>query len=317
VDQTIHLKVVGGETRIPYDYLLYALGSSAQSTGGPGVTEFAYSIARPAESAALQKTLASSRAGARVAVIGGGLTGIETASEIAESYPEFRVSLWTGDRLGPGLSELGRDYIRETLSGLGIEVHERQRIAEVRPRSLVLDNGDEHPQDVSIWAGSFAVSQLARGAGLSVNTRGQILVDRDLRSVSDSRIYAAGDSACFAEDPGAPIRMACATAMPAGAHAADNLAAVIAGQPQEPFRMYYMLQCISLGRRRGLVQWVHGDDKPIEAIVKGRRAAFIKELICRSTTWALRLEKFMPGAYRWPGRGRTESGHAATVPQLR
>ena len=315
-ERVLHVNNQDGTLHIGYDYLLYALGSGSQNTSIPGLAKYAYSIGRPAESASLEEELAESPAGAKIVVIGGGLTGIETSTEIAERYPQLKVSLWTEGKLGPKLSGRGRDYIEGTLSNFGIEIHQDQRVSAVQRGNIVVNDGQEISYDTCIWAGSFAVPSLAREAGLSVNNLGQALVDPFLRSVSDSRIYVAGDSAGFVDDPGARIRMACATALPMGAQAADNLAAVIADQPQKPFSFAYVLQCISLGRRKGLVQLVYLNDEPKERIITGRMAAFIKEFICRATVLTLKLERLIPGAYSWRGRGKAGTAEASVIPQM-
>ena len=255
-------------------------------------------------------------AGAAIAAIGGGLTGIDTATEMAESYPKLRVSLWTEGRLGDKLSGRGRAYLKRTFEQFGIALHEGQRVAAILAQSLALAAGAQIPYDVCIWAGFFAAPVLARQAGLSVNARGQALVDPYLRSTSHSNIYVAGDSAAFIETPGAPIRLACATAMPMGAQAADNLAAVVKQEAQQPFSFAYALQCISLGRKNGLVRWVHQDDRARERFISGRQAAMVKELICQYTTWSLWLEKLIPGAYRWPGQGKIRLSEPTIVTQM-
>src|SRR5438093_519793 len=89
--------------------------------------------------------------------------------------------------------------------------------------------------DVCIWVGGFEVSDLARSAGIEVNGRGQILVDRALRSLSHPDIYDAGDAAMPADDLGTPIRMSLYAAAPMGAHAAVALAAHLHGQQPSPF----------------------------------------------------------------------------------
>jgi NADH dehydrogenase FAD-containing subunit len=111
-------------------------------------------------------------------------------------------------------------------------------------------------------------------------------------------VLVAGDAAHV--DSTAPIRMACATAMPMGAHAADVVAAELQGREPEPFSFRYMIQCISLGRHNGLVQMVNADDSPRERIITGRTAALVKEIICRFTVWSMALERRPAGAYRWP-----------------
>jgi hypothetical protein len=94
--------------------------------------------------------------------------------------------------------------------------------------------------------------------------------------------------------------MACATALPLGAHAADNVAAAIDGREPARFRYAYVFRCISLGRAAGLIQFVRADDSPRERIVSGRLGAWIKEMICQYTSFSLDLERRWPGAYHWP-----------------
>jgi NADH dehydrogenase FAD-containing subunit len=112
-------------------------------------------------------------------------------------------------------------------------------------------------------------------------------------------MYAAGDAAFVSSHP-IPIRMACATAMPMGGHVADNVRAHLRGEPEQPFRLRYFAQCISLGRQDALIQVVNPDDSPREQVITGRAGALVKELICRFTLATLRLERHFPGAYRVP-----------------
>ena len=155
-------------------------------------------------------------------------------------------------------------------------------------------SGEEIHFDACLWAGAFRVSPLAQQSGLPVDAQGRILVDAALRSVAFPTIYAVGDAASTT------LRMACATALPTGAYAGGHLAAQLAARPlPAAFSFAYLLQCISLGRHRGLVQFVHSDDRPRPRILTGGVAAFVKEGICRYTVWSLQLEKRLPGSYLW------------------
>ena len=92
---------------LDYDYLIYAVGSTgAAPLAVPGAAQFAYSVADLESAQRLRYVLADVPFGAPVAVVGGGLTGIETASELAEQGRP--VTLICGGRLGPSLSERGR-----------------------------------------------------------------------------------------------------------------------------------------------------------------------------------------------------------------
>lgn len=284
---------------IPYDKLVYALGSVAAKPNIPGVSEHTHGIGNIDEAEALRTRLAQLPAGARAVVIGGGLTGIEMATELAESRPDLRVQLVTQGMVGKHLSERGRAYLRKTFADLKIDLTEHTRVQQVEAGQIVTEKGNI-PFDVSIWAGSFGVPGLARESGLAVDSMGRVQVDSLLRSVSHPDIYAVGDSSVFADRT--PLRMACATALPTGAHAADNLAALVAGKPQQPFNFHYAIQCISLGRNRGLVQLVDTDDGPQERIITGLAGKLIKESICQFTVWGLKFERVMPGSMLWLGK---------------
>ncbi len=298
--QTLSVATAERVQTIAYDTLIYALGSSVDTSLVPGVAEHAHSLGSEAAARALREMLPeAAERGATLVVCGGGLTGIEVSSEIAEAYPSLHVRLLTRGPFGQALSEKGRRHLRGTFDRLGIEIRDHTEVSRVRSGEIVTADGDTIPFDLCLWAGPFGVPALAREAGLAVNARGQALVDPFLRSVSHPSIFVAGDAAAFVEAPGAPIRMACATALPMGAHAADNVTALLCGRPLRPFRFGYVIQCISLGRRNGLVQFVHHDDTPKERIVRGRLAAFVKEQICRLTVWSLRMERRWPGVYTW------------------
>ena len=221
-------------------------------------------------------------------MVGGGLTGIELSAEIAEADPRWAVRLITADLVGPGLSGPGRDHVRRVLGARGVRLDEGHSVTG--PADI--------DADVVVWAASMAArTDLAAAAGLAL-AGGRIAVGPSLRSVSHPGIYAAGDAAASASLAAGRLRMACATALPTGAHAAGAVLADLRGDEPPPLRYRFFLQCISLGRRDGLVQLVHADDSPRRQIITGRAAAAAKEQVVRSTVRTLRLAIRHPGAAR-------------------
>lgn len=296
-NRTISLE--NGSELVSYDVLFYALGSQADLDSVPGAAEHAYRVADAAGAMRLRERVAvlsggttlrprlgaspQTPLGGTVAVVGGGLTGIETATELAESFPELKVRLVTGGELGAALSGRGRRYLRRTFERLGIEVCEQVRVTEVRADGLVPAGGGHIPADVVVWTTGFQVPALARKAGLAVDEHGRMIVDETLRSVSHPEVYAVGDAAAARRADNQELRMACATGLPAAAQAVGALADRLNGRSPKPLHFRYFNQCISLGRRDGLIQFVRADDSPVEAVLTGRIAALYKETIVRST----------------------------------
>ncbi|WP_219505481.1 NAD(P)/FAD-dependent oxidoreductase [Nonomuraea ceibae] len=288
-----------------YDTLVYALGSRTD-VRVPGVAEHAYT----AESAAALRTRLAS-GGGDVAVVGGGLTGVEMAAELAETYPAWRVTLVSGNE--PVLSARGRRHVAGALSRLGVITRYGVRASGVSAGTVHTTDGDISA-DVVVWAGSFTVPTLAAEAGLTVDARGRAVVDATMRSVSHPDVYVVGDAAAVRIPGAGESRMSCAAGMPIAAHAADSVNARAAGRQARPFRFRYLIQCVSLGRHDGLIQFVRHDDSPVETVLRGRLAAFVKEQVCRFTVGSLRLERRRPGTYLWPkGKARTPAAPLTTT----
>lgn len=265
---------------VHYDLLVYALGSAADRGSVPGVAEHAFTVVTADEAARLRERIGGSDV---VAVVGGGLTGIEAAAELAESHPGLKVRLVNGEELGAGLSRRAQAHLRRTFGRLGVEVREHAKVSEVRADGLVLADGDRLSADIVVWSAGFKVPELAREAGFAVDERGRLIVDEMLRSVSHPEVTGIGDAAAVRLRSGQELRMACATGLPSAQHAMRAIADRLAGRAPRPLRFRYFNQCISLGRRDGLIQFVRADDSPREAVLTGRKAAIYKEAIVRGT----------------------------------
>ena len=307
----------GTTSRLPFDRLVYALGSTADTGPVPGAREHAFVLDSTSTAEDLRRALdraspgaSSGASGGRVAVVGGGLTGVEVSTEIAEAYPALSVTLLSAGEVGGGLSVRGREYLLEALGRHGVELRERTRVEAVERGVLRTAGGEEVPADSVVWAAGFAVPDLARRSGLATDGRGRVLVDASLRSVSHANGFAAGDSAWPVEPVGSgPVRPSTYTATIIGAHAGGNVARELAGKPVKPLRFGYAIQSISLGRRDGLAQFTDGYDKPFGWVVTGRMAALIKESIERFlVVGPLRLERLVPGVFAWRPAPRARGG---------
>ncbi|MER5517740.1 FAD-dependent oxidoreductase [Streptomyces sp. NPDC002763] len=286
--RTVTVVGPGEETEVlEYDTLVYALGSAWNDQGVPGTAEHAHQIASRPGALRLRDRLAALPAGEPVLVVGGGLTGLEAVTEIAEARPDLAVALAARGGLGDWLSPKGRRHLRKVLDGLGVTVHEHTAVTAVAADRVTTAEGGTIPAAVTVWTTGFAVHPIARATALEVTGSGQIVVDGTMRSVSHPDVYAVGDAA-MATGPGdKPLRMSCATGAPMAWQAADALAARLTGGklPKVPLR--YFNQCISLGRGQGLIQYVTADDRAVRAALTGRTAALYKELVCKGAAWAV------------------------------
>lgn len=292
---------------LPYDYLIYAVGSGSGGPAVPGADEFAYPIGDLEEASRLAAALDELHYGAPVAVVGAGPTGIETAAELAEQGRS--VTLICGSVLGPYLSTPGRRSVAKRLRRLGVTIVDGPgaMVTAVEPDAVALADGRRMRSVVTIWTAGFGVPDLAARSGLRTDTIGRLLTDETLTSIDDPRVVAAGDCAA---PSGAPLRMSCQAALPLGAQAANTVLARIAGEQPAPIRQAFTGQCISLGRAAGTIQIARPDDTALPLYIGGRAAAKIKEAICKATIGGLRREARKPGSYVWIKGGKRPTAEA-------
>ncbi|MBV7696179.1 NAD(P)/FAD-dependent oxidoreductase [Streptomyces sp. TRM70350] len=276
-----------GTEELEYDTLVYALGSGWNSQGVPGTTEHAHEIASRPGALRLRDRLAGLDAGQPVVVVGGGLTGLEAATEIAEARPDLDVALAARGGLGDWLSPKGRRHLRRVFGKLGITVHEHTAVTAVEADRVSTADGRTVPAAVTVWTTGFAVHSIAKATTLKVTDTGQIVVDGTMRSLSHPDVYAIGDAAMVRGPGDKPLRMSCASGTPTAWQGADAIAARLTGGrlPNAPLR--YFNQCISLGRKEGLIQYVTADDRAVGAALTGRLAAVYKELVCKGAAWGV------------------------------
>jgi NADH dehydrogenase FAD-containing subunit len=278
-----------GERVIGYDTLVYAIGSLADTETVPGVGAFAYTL-NTVETAGRVAALLADRPDATVAVVGGGLTGVEAATELAERHPSARVLLLSRDVPGPLMAPRARAHLDRALTRLGIEVRTGVEVVAVRADAVELAGGELVAADATLWTTGFTASPLAADAGFTVDERGRIVVDATLRSVSHPDVVAIGDAAAIRQ-PWGTIHGTCQSGIPSGAHAADNIARVLAGRAARPFRFGYIHQPVSLGRKDAVIQFTHADDTPRRWFLSGRAAVLYKELVTSSPLPAYRLSR--------------------------
>ncbi len=195
---TRQLQTTAGE--IPYDQLVLALGADPIRLATPGL-EHAHSVNDVDDYRAFRNALAKAGAGARVAIIGGGLIGSEFANDLL--IGGYRVDVIDPAKwlLGNLVSQEQGRALQAALDSLGAGIHVDDIAEKVQTRipsgfQLSLRSGRTLEADLILSAvGLRPRVQLAQAAGL-VTSRG-IEID-ELGRTSDPDIFALGDCAAYA-----------------------------------------------------------------------------------------------------------------------
>ena len=198
IDRTARTVSLADGSTVDYDVLVLATGATPWLPPTDGLTDddgsLAPGVATFRTLADCERILAAATPGAPVAVLGGGLLGLEAARGLAG-----RGCLVTVVHPATHLMERQLDagagrVLASTLGALGVEFRFGVTAARHLPGDgLKLDDGTHVPADlVVVSAGVRADTAVARAAGLAVD-RG-VVVDDALRT-SDPRVHAIGDCA--------------------------------------------------------------------------------------------------------------------------
>jgi selenide,water dikinase len=245
--QRVHL----ADREIAYDLASINIGITSDLPSLPGFTTHGIG-AKPLGHYAqawvdfLQRAAANALP-AEVAVIGGGVGGVELSLAMAHALQQAGVTaqITVLDRSTalPGMGKAARTAILAQMVQLGVTLIENAEVREVTAKAVVYDGGVVASRFTVGAAGARPQGWLA-STGLELR-EGFICVDKALRS-SDPLIYAAGDCAAL-PDPRPKAGVFAVREAPILFH---NLRADLSGTQRKAFRPQSdYLKLISLGRK--------------------------------------------------------------------
>ena len=305
-----------GRHRIRYDYLVLALGSVSNDFGTPGVKQHCLFLdsrlqADRFRSKLLDHCLRVSRsmsetpgldAHVRIAVVGGGATGVELAAELYNSAAELKhyglevfdesrlevTLIEAGPRILPALPEDLANAARAELETLGVRVLTGMAVVEATREGMRTASGEFIAADLRVWAaGVKAPDLLADIGGLETNRNNQLAVRPTLQTTRDDRIFAIGDCALFVpEGATRPVPPRAQAAHQMAAAAFVNLKRLIAGRPLKPFVYRDHGSLVSLSRY-STVGSLMGNLVGGRLRVEGRIARFVYASLYRMHLYAI------------------------------
>ena len=136
-----------------------------------------------------------------IAVVGGGMTGVEVAAGLARlaraTGTTFRITLYASGAALPDLPGAASRGVVRTLARAGIEVLAGNRVASLDEGHVVLADGRTAPADVVVNATGLRPAAVAAALALPTDAEGAIIVDAHLASIASPRVFAAGDCIAF------------------------------------------------------------------------------------------------------------------------
>lgn len=247
---------VPGRAPIGYDLLSIDIGIHARMPEIPGFAEHGIA-AKPLDNFADRWARFVETGGGPVAVIGGGVAGVELAMAAAfrlrAATRTSEVALLDRGEILDGVHPKARARLLDRLSGAGVRLLPQSEVAEVTSDHLTLASGEQVESHFTLGAAGARPHDWLATTDLPL-VHGFLPVDRYLRVTGHPQVFAAGDCAdlSFAPRPKAGVY-----AVRAAPVLLANLRAMAEGRegdlrPFRPQRDY--LKLISLGGKEALAE---------------------------------------------------------------
>jgi NADH dehydrogenase len=265
---------------VPFDHLIFALGSVTTFYGSAEIEQRALRIKTLGDAITLRNRMidlfeeanfeccASIRERLLSFVIaGGGFAGVETAAAMQDFarriLPHYKnlsatdlhfTLVAAGDSILPELSKTLGVYAAQLLTARGMNLALNTKVAGYNGEAVALSSGNATPCATLVWAaGTTPNALIARIEGEKVNGRLKVLPT--LRLEGNTSIWAIGDCAAVSDhDSGGFFPPTAQHATRQAKVVARNVLAIIDGKTPSPFRFKMLGQLASLGHRRGVAQ---------------------------------------------------------------
>ncbi|MDG5761673.1 NAD(P)/FAD-dependent oxidoreductase [Natronococcus sp. A-GB1] len=292
---------------VEYDYVLIGLGTKTAYYGIPGLEEHSLTLKSLHDALEINQaiTKASQEATqdepAQVIIGGAGLSGIQTAGEIAEFRDIHRAPIEIHlvealEEIFPGNESEVQQTLRDLLQDAGVQIHTDNPITEAKEDVIEFDEGKPLKHDVLVWTGGITGRDALNDADLE-NEHNRVDVKSNFQT-DDSHVFAIGDSAII--DQGDQIAPPTAqAAWQAAEVAGENIARAIENRPLKTWEFENKGTVISVGEKAVAhgVKPAFGVSLPVNTF-GGTPAKHLKKLI--AARWIADITSWNEARKSWP-----------------
>jgi NADH dehydrogenase len=206
---------------LSYDYAAVCLGAETAYYGLPGVEEHSFPLKRVDDALAIRDSFLDAGEGVRAVVGGAGLSGVQTAGELAALSREKGLDaditlLEQLDDVAPNFPKNFRSAVRTALEDRGVDVRTNTSVDRATADAVETDAGTV-PYDTFVWTGGIAGSDAMTGE--------RPVVRSDLRL--DRQTFVVGDAAKAVDADGEPVPASASAAIREANVVAKNIASLV------------------------------------------------------------------------------------------
>ncbi|MDQ0338161.1 NADH dehydrogenase [Caldalkalibacillus uzonensis] len=190
---------------IPYDYLIIALGCEDKYHGVPGADQYTHSIQTMPQTRETYQALNNIKPYGQVAIVGGGLSGVELASELRESRPDLNITIYDrGESILNPFPEKLKRYVSQWFHENDVDLVHKANITKVEPQ--ILFNHDQPIEvDEIVWTAGIQASRIVQALPVEKDSMGRVALSPHHYLEDYPHVFVVGDCASLPHAPSAQL----------------------------------------------------------------------------------------------------------------
>ncbi|BAU65651.1 type 2 NADH dehydrogenase [Stanieria sp. NIES-3757] len=243
-------------SELTYSKLVIAMGGKTPLNNVPGAILHAIPFRTLNDAYRLREELRlleqSNQDKIRVAVVGGGYSGVELACKIADRLGDkgrIRI-IDRGDKILQDSSQFNQEAASKALEKRKIWLDLETEVEQVEADSISLaykGKVDTIPVDLVLWTVGNQVSELMRKLPLPQDSQGLLKTNANLQILEHEDIFALGDIASCQDATGQLVPATAQVAFQQSDYCAWNIWASLSDRPLLPFRYQPLGEMMTLG----------------------------------------------------------------------
>lgn len=201
-----HKKVLFDDQEpLEYDELIIGLGCEDNYHSTPGADQYTYSIQSIDKSRSTYQTLNNLGPASVVAIVGGGLSGIELASELIESRPDLDIKLF--DRNEHILSSFPAklsNYVEQWFIDHNVDLVHNCNINKIE-HNILFNHNEPLACDAIVWTAGIQPVKPVRDLPVEKDNSGKIKLTPQHYIPGYPDVFVVGDCASLGHAPSAQL----------------------------------------------------------------------------------------------------------------
>ncbi|MCR2806199.1 NAD(P)/FAD-dependent oxidoreductase [Paenibacillus soyae] len=204
VDLERQLVLMEDQDPISYDWLVVGLGCTDKYHGIEGAEQFSTSIQTFSAARKTYALLNDVKPYGQITIVGGGLSGVEVASELRESRPDLNIRILDrGPRVLSAFPGKLQDFVAEWFMEHQVEMRGHVGLTRLEQGVLYDGNNPDSPiyTDVTVWTAGIQPVEIVQRMELPKDPQGRLIINAHHQLPDYNNVFIVGDCASLPFSP--------------------------------------------------------------------------------------------------------------------